>query len=131
MDITILPKNYDKGKAYSFTWTSPNYPQSYPDGCTCVLTTTMTMVGFVMFSVKAGSEIADFSNCAEDRLTFVGDTSFKGNKCDVFPSTYTTYLVNMVNPTVPKVSTITFVSSFNDGNTVAKGFSMTILVSTN
>ncbi|XP_076057171.1 uncharacterized protein LOC143034686 [Oratosquilla oratoria] len=54
-------------------WSSPNYPNNYPDGCNCTLSVNITGADSFHIGFATGSEIYDASGCNHDRLVFTGD----------------------------------------------------------
>nr|XP_027230950.1 cell wall protein DAN4-like isoform X2 [Penaeus vannamei] len=97
------------------TWTSPNYPDDYPEDICCVLTliTSSTSPLFmVKLTYEGQAEIYKNSKCSTDSLTF----SSGEIQCGILPSSSYFFTGKY---------TVTFKTSSADGGT-ATGFNMTI-----
>ncbi|XP_068204584.1 uncharacterized protein [Palaemon carinicauda] len=122
--IIINAENYPGGGQYFEYWNSPNYPDNYPDGCFCCLYVELVSRGYVFVSFNAGDTINAVENCLYDKLEFSGDYSTLNTVCDDM-SPHNNFLVkNHLEDNVYGLAC--FTSDPADGNTVAKGFSMTI-----
>ncbi|XP_047495653.1 cell wall protein DAN4-like isoform X3 [Penaeus chinensis] len=123
---TEYPKN---GSIYSTTWLTPNYPENYPDGCSCTFTFTIHGSGFVQVAFESDDKIYTDSNCEIDHLEFTGDLQNVNNKhlCDL--SNEKGY---MMSSSVSSALSFTalFVSSCDDDCKVGKGFKMTVTFQT-
>ncbi|KAK4323858.1 hypothetical protein Pmani_005497 [Petrolisthes manimaculis] len=127
-EIIINEANgHSKGQTYFFTWSSPNYPNSYPDDCTCTLTTTLEMAGYAIFQIAAGDNIYSNTACQYDRLEFSGDIIDKTPVCGRFNTEYSNYMMKMF--TASATSYMDFITDSSDGSNVEKGFTMNIIVS--
>ncbi|XP_076056801.1 uncharacterized protein LOC143034518 isoform X2 [Oratosquilla oratoria] len=103
-------------------WSSPNYPNNYPDGCNCTLSVNITGAKSFHIGFATGSNIYDVSSCNHDRLVFTGDVNWWRvcGTMDQFSQNY-----SQTNASF----TATFISDSGDGNNVATGFEMILDVS--
>ncbi|XP_076056814.1 uncharacterized protein LOC143034523 [Oratosquilla oratoria] len=102
-------------------WSSPNYPKNYPEDCNCTLLVRITGADTFHIGFTTGSEIYDASGCNHDRLVFTGDVVWK--VC----SSGMDQLFRKHSQTNASF-TATFISDSGDGNKVATGFEMTLVV---
>ncbi|XP_064102704.1 uncharacterized protein LOC135212870 [Macrobrachium nipponense] len=116
------------GTTYKY-WASQNYPNNYPDGCYCCLNIQLIKLGFVFITFNSGDAIHQVGNCNYDKLQFFGDYSTLITVCDSDMSVHTNFLTK-VNPNEKITGLVCFTSDPGDGNTVAKGFNMTIEIQT-
>ncbi|XP_042892824.1 stabilin-2-like [Penaeus japonicus] len=110
------------------TWSSPNYPSNYPDGCVCCLFVELQDVGTISFGFNSGDKIFTDSNCAEDRLVIdSSDNTLDATICDDLDQK-THFMIKSSSSEPNPTTTACFIASFGDGNTVEKGFEMTLTI---
>ncbi|XP_064101773.1 uncharacterized protein LOC135212263 [Macrobrachium nipponense] len=124
-DIHLNLDNYN-AETFTLHWKSPNYPNYYPDGCTCVLNVYLENPGTVDISFSSDSKIYDDSNCNYDRLVVEGDISNPDTLCDVYISNYGALMMRMDDTELS--FTATFYSVSGDSDRQEVGFDMNLLI---
>ncbi|XP_076056793.1 uncharacterized protein LOC143034516 [Oratosquilla oratoria] len=99
-------------------WSSPNYPNNYPDDCNCTLTVNITGADSFRIDFATGSEIYDASGCNHDRLDFSYPVPWTVCGSDMDQQSQHLHIINQT------YFTGTFISDSGDGNKVAHGFEM-------
>ncbi|XP_076056783.1 adhesion G-protein coupled receptor G6-like isoform X3 [Oratosquilla oratoria] len=104
------------------TWSSPNYPNDYPEDCNCTFLVILAAHGIFNMTFASNSEIYDASNCSYDRLVFTGYVD------DVLCGTAVASREILFFNDDVKYLEMTFISDSGDGNKVATGFEMTFYI---
>ncbi|XP_076056815.1 uncharacterized protein LOC143034524 [Oratosquilla oratoria] len=116
-DRVIIVKDSSNG-TIRHTWSSPNYPNDYPEDCYCTLLVRYNGFGSFNLSFASNSEIYNASNCSYDRL--VVKRTFTEVICG---TALANYELHYTNTNFAEFS-FTFISDSGDGNEVATGFEM-------
>jgi len=107
-------------------WTTPNYPENYPDGVICTLTVTIPAsmpMGLATVTMVGPSVIAPVSGCGVDHLLYTSSQGRQARYCGPLSGALTTEMTLM---DAPKSFTFTFTSSSADGGLTDMGLKLRI-----
>ncbi|XP_037790702.1 uncharacterized protein LOC119586075 [Penaeus monodon] len=122
--ITINYTNYPKFVSKTTTWSSPNYPNGYPEGCTCTLTIQFQVKAYVTISYQSVSSIHQSTGCSGDHLVYSGYITQQTPLCSDISNEKVSFSDTHNGDAVAYA---TFVSTDEDGDTDV-GFQMNVLI---